>query len=40
MMNESKMGHDNLAMSQSSVTLNMPQEPRGSNRGSNEFIRK
>lgn len=40
MMKESKMGHDNHAMSNSSVSLSMPQEPRGSYRGSNEFIRK
>lgn len=40
MMKESKMGHDNHGVSDSTVTLNMPQEPRGSYRGSNEFICK
>lgn len=39
-MKDSKMGHDNHAISDSTVTLHMPQEPRGSYRGSNEFIRK
>lgn len=34
------MGHDNPAMSNSTISLSMPQEPRGSYRGSNEFIRK
>lgn len=40
MMKKSKMGHDNHAISDSTVTLHMPQEPRGSYRGSNEFICK
>lgn len=34
------MGHDNHGMSNSTVSLSMPQEPRGNYRGSNEFIRK
>lgn len=38
--NNIKMGHDNQAFSNSSISLSMPQEPRGSYRGSNEFIRK
>lgn len=36
----SKMGHDNQAFTNSTVSLRMPQEPRGSYRGSNEFICK
>lgn len=40
MMQESKMGHENHAISNSTVTLSMPSEPRGTYRGSNEFIRK
>lgn len=39
-MNTTKMGHENSAMSNSTVSLSMPQEPRGSYRGSNEFICK
>lgn len=35
-----KMGHDNRGMVNSTVSLSMPPEPRGSYRGSNEFIRK
>lgn len=32
------MAHDNHAISNSSISLSMPHEPRGSYRGSNEFI--
>lgn len=37
-LNATKMGHENHALSNSTVSLSMPQEPRGSYRGSNEFI--
>lgn len=35
-----KTGYDNHAMSNSTISVSMPQEPRGSYRGSNEFICK
>lgn len=34
------MAYTNNAMSNSDISLNMPPEPRGNYRGSNEFIRK
>lgn len=34
------MGHENHGITNSTISLSMPQEPRGSYRGSNEFIRK
>lgn len=34
------MGHQNNAMTNSDLSLSMPQEPRGNYRGSNEFICK
>lgn len=40
MVKNTKMDQENLAFTSSTVSLNMPQEPRGSYRGSNEFIRK
>lgn len=39
-MTKSEMGHDNHGISSSTVSLSMPPEPRGSYRGSNEFICK
>lgn len=34
------MSHENRGLSSSTVSLDMQTEPRGSYRGSNEFIRK
>lgn len=34
------MAYTNNGMTNSEISLSMPQEPRGNYRGSNEFIRK